>query len=201
MRIPRATVIVPLLVLTAAAFAEEPPRIAQTHVQPPPRAKLGNILVLGISDDREVRHRFEDKLVTHLRGRGVGASTSYSLVDDLAAPGDRDRILGALIEARVDGVLTVRAVPLDAAQEAAWPESWSAWIGSPTTVRELVEKTIPVPEKAAKRYGVEITLWELGTGNRPWAARTSVCSRKDLRKAAGTLMQETIAQLRELDIF
>jgi hypothetical protein len=198
----RISVLVSLpLVLGGIVSAAEPPSIAKVHITTGAKPKLTKILALGISDDRETRHRFEDKLVTHLRGRGLGAVTSYSIADDLTRPGDRDEILAALAREGVDGVLTVRAVPLDRDTEAAWPEAWAAWIDSPATVRELVERTLPLPAKPVRRYGAEITLWELGTGNRPWAARTTVCDRKELRKAASDLVQDTIAQLRELRIF
>jgi hypothetical protein len=175
--------------------------IEQAHVAPGPRVKYTKVLALGITDDRETRHRFEDKLVSHLRARGVGALTSYSFAENLIAPGDREEILGAIAGAGVDAVLTVRVVPLDKKGAAAWPAAWMAAVESPETIRELVARTLPVPDKPGKRLGVEITLWDLERRTRPWSARTSVASRDEIRQSAGSLMQATIDRLAILDLF
>jgi hypothetical protein len=157
--------------------------------------------VVGIATDRELRHRFEDKLVTHLRGHYASARTSYPLVEDLTQPADRDRLLVTLEAEGVDGVITVRPVPLaDADAVAAWPQAWSAWMDAHATLRELVDTSLPGPAKAPKYLGAEITLWEIATGRRLWAARTGAYKPKELRAAAGDLMQQTIARLREVEL-
>jgi len=188
------------LLAGALVLADQRSKLAEVHVAPGARPKCSKILVLGISDDRETRHRFEDKFVTQLRGRDVAALTSYPLVEDLTRPESRDVILAALEREKVDAVLTVRAVPIDGVSEADWSKTWTAWLDAPATIRELVQQSVPVSAKAAKRYGVEISLWQLGSGKRTWSARTIVFERKKLRDAASDLMQETIALLRELEI-
>jgi len=194
----RALLAVAALATAALAAEYQPTGIVQTRVAPGERTKFAKLLVLGISDDRETRHRFEDKLVTHLRSRGVEAITSYSIVDDLTKPADREQVLAVLAREKVEGALTARAVGMRESGEDAWAEGWSAWMDSPATIRDLVQQSIPVPKEKAKRYGVEITLWELRNGTRPWSARTSLYERKKLREAASGLMQDTIARLREL---
>ena len=44
-----------------------------------------NLLIIGISEDVQARKQFEYKFVSHLKGRGIEAVTSSSIVPDLAA--------------------------------------------------------------------------------------------------------------------
>jgi hypothetical protein len=155
------------------------------------------LFVVAIADDRKVRNRFEDKFVTHLRGRGIGGVASHTLVPSLSEPGDRTQLLAALEQQGVDGVMTVRAVPLDAVTEAAWVATWTSWLDTDTTVRQLVEQTLPLPPKRAKRYGIEFTLWGGSPGRRLWVGRSGTCSRKDLEDGVGDLLQLAIAGLKE----
>jgi len=46
--------------------------------------QFGKFLVIGITGDEEARRNFENKFVSQLRGRGIQAVTSYSLVTHLA---------------------------------------------------------------------------------------------------------------------
>jgi hypothetical protein len=42
-----------------------------------PTAPTKHILVVAIADDPQIRNRFEDKFVSHLRGRGIMATASH----------------------------------------------------------------------------------------------------------------------------
>lgn len=159
--------------------------------------RLEKLIVVGISGDREVRNRFEDKFVTHLRGKNIDALASHTLVSDLADPGDRDRILDALAREKVDGAMTIRAVALDDLGEKAWSADWTSWVEAPSTVRDLIRKTVPVPKKKSKIYGIELALWDVETARPLWAARTRPISVNDLRLGVGDLLQLTIESLKE----
>jgi hypothetical protein len=159
--------------------------------------RLQKLIVLGISGDREIRNRFEDKLVTHFRGKGFEAIASHTLVPDLATPVSRDRLLEALAREKVDGAMTVRAVPVEKDGEEPWAAAWRAWADSPSTVADLVLKSIPAPVKKAKRYGIEFALWDLSTTRPVWAARTSVHTRGELSSGVGDLLQLAIGALEE----
>lgn len=159
--------------------------------------RLEKVLIVAISDDREVRNRFEDKFVTHLGARGIEAVTSHSLVPSLTAIGDRDRILAALEREGVDGAVTVRAVGLDESGEEEWTAAWAKWVGEVSTVRELIERTLPVPPKKAKRYGVEFALWDTRPARLLWAARTGTCTRKQLQSGVADLLQLAIDGLKD----
>jgi hypothetical protein len=161
------------------------------------RQRVGKVVVLAISDDDGVRKPFENKLVSHLRGRGIAAVASHPVVPDLTAAPSRERVVQFIDEQQVDAVLTVRAVGLESTGEAAWVEAWNTWLRGPSTVRDLVERTIPVPRQRAKRYGVEFALWDLRTPRRLWAARTGVHSLKELRRGVSELLLVTIEELEE----
>lgn len=159
--------------------------------------RVEKILVLAIVDDRDIRNRFEDKLATHLTGRGIAAMASHSIVPDLTSPGDRDRILETLLRERVDAVLTVRAAPIAKSDDAAWIAEWERFTVESSTIRELVERTLPLPAKKAKRYGIEFALWGTGPGALHWAARTGTCTRKQLSEGVSDLLQLAIDDLKD----
>jgi hypothetical protein len=159
--------------------------------------KLHKLIVIAISDDREVRNRFEDKFVTHLKGKGFDALISHDLVPDLTKPADRQSILDALGREKVDGALTVRAVPLDGLGEAAWSAAWASRADAPSTVRDLVRSTVPVARKKAKMYGVELALWDDEASRPLWAARTGPVSIRDLKAGVGDLLRLTMESLKD----
>lgn len=159
--------------------------------------RVEKILVLAIVDDRDIRNRFEDKLATHLTGRGIAAMASHSIVPDLTSPGDRDRILETLLRERVDAVLTVRAAPIAKSDDASWIAEWERFTVESSTIRELVERTLPLPEKKSKRYGIEFALWGTGPGALHWAARTGACTRKQLSEGVSDLLQLAIDDLKD----
>ena len=160
-------------------------------------ARPTKLLVVAIADDPELRNRFEDKFVTHLRGREIGGIASHTLVPSLAEIGDRDKLLAELEKQGVDGVMTVRAVALDDLGEDAWVAAWKAWLAGESTVRQLIEQTLPLPPKRAKRYGIEFALWGGNPSRRLWAARTNTCSRNDLESGVGDLLQLAIDGLKD----
>jgi hypothetical protein len=161
---------------------------------------IQKILVVGISNDREIRNRFEDKFVSHIRGRGKGAIASHELVPSLTEIPDRDKILAAIDKEGVDSVMTVRAVGLDDIEEKDWIASWEAWVGkNPTSVRELIERTLPVPKKRPQRHGIEFALWETRPATRLlWVGRSGSLTRKDLKAGAVDLIQAVIDDLKDV---
>ena len=155
------------------------------------------ILVVAIADDPQVRNRFEDKFAAHLKTRNVEATASHSIVPSLTETQDREKILAALEKEGVDGVMTVRAVGLDDVGEEGWVADWRAWLASESTVRQLIEKTLPLPPKRAKRYGIEFALWGTTPGRRLWAARTGACTRDDLKSGVADLLRLAIDGLKD----
>jgi len=187
-----------LLLLSAALLgaAPPPPRIvAEWNSPEAPGKEAGKVLVIAITDDREVRHRFEDKLVTHLRGRKVSAVTSYPLVPDLMAPGSREEVLRRIAEERIEAAISFRVVPLEGREEAAWDADWRREAGEGGTLRDLLAATLPLKKVKSKQYAVEVTLWGPVTTSRSWSGRSGPHRLEDLRKGAAGFIQDVILTL------
>jgi hypothetical protein len=157
---------------------------------------LNRILVVGITTDRTVRHRFEDKLVAHLRPRYT-AETSYALVPDLDRLGSPGDVAQTLAEREVSAILMVQLVPLadDAAVER-WAASWADSRLTETTARGALTDAL-ASKTAAPRYAVEVGLWDSASRRRVWSARTEPHKRKAWRDGASEMVASVIAALRE----
>ena len=155
------------------------------------------LLVIGITTDRGVRHRFEDKLVTHLRAR-YEALTSYASVPDLSTVGSPGEVAQKLVAQNVSAILMVGLVPIenDAAYES-WASSWSASRSTETTARASLEQALTRSQVEAERYAVEIELWDSESRRRVWSGRTEPQKRKAWRGGASAMVQSLILALRE----
>ena len=103
---------------------------------------------MGIADDVEVRKQFENKFVSHLRGRGAQALVSYVAVPDLTAMPSREQIIAFIADEGVDAAISVRVVALAGRADDEWSEAWSEEIRGAGTLRG---KTVPVqPSEAAR---------------------------------------------------
>ena len=58
-----------------------------------PTDEVKKILVVGISTNQESRRHFENRFVSHLRGRGYDGATSHSMVEDL---GNIETVVGVV---------------------------------------------------------------------------------------------------------
>ncbi|MCI0410352.1 MAG: hypothetical protein L0191_17620, partial [Acidobacteria bacterium] len=144
MRRHAARVVLALMAATLLGAAPPPQLVAQWSSPADTGQKFQKILAIGITDDRQLRHRFEDNVVTHLRGKDIQAVTSYSLVPDLKAPGSREEVLQKIEAQKIDAALSFRAVPLEKSDEAAWDAAWmreaegtGTRTGEPPSVEEL----------------------------------------------------------------
>ncbi len=198
MRLTGTVLFAALLLSPAVPAADGPLRLAdRVALETAGDVRVASVLVVGISDDRDIRNRFEDRFVTHLRGRGVQASASHAIVPDLSDLEDRDRILDAIYAEGIDAVLTVRAVRIERGGDDDWVAAWDAWSATASTPRELIEASLPITGKKAGKYGVEFALWEIAGPRRLWAARSDVVKRKRLDDDSGDLLQAAIADLRD----
>jgi hypothetical protein len=159
--------------------------------------KPTKIMAIAIVDDRETRHRFEEKLVTHLRARNFAATMSYPLVPDLLAPGSREEVLKKIDEQKIDAAITFRLVPLGEKDETAWSGEWKQQVEAAGTLRSLVEASLPLPKTDSKLYGVEVTLWGGRPAERVWAGRSGAHKLKELREGSTGFIQDVIAILRD----
>ena len=195
MRRLAAVVVLALLVMTLMGAAAPPQLVAQWNSSADAGVKFHKILAIGITDDRELRHRFEDKVVTLLRGQDVEAVTSYSLVPDLRAPVSREEILRRIEDLKIDAALSFRAVPLQKRDEATWEADWVRESEGAGTLRDLIQATLPLKATKSKLYGVEVTLWSLGTPPRLWSGRSGPHKLDELREGASLFIQDVIGAL------
>jgi len=187
-----------LLVFAAVSVAANVAKFSleQTWTHPDfQRRPFKKIVVIGISDDRETRHRFEDKFVSHLRGRGVQGTTSYSIVSDLTVQRDEQKIVQTIEEQGIDAAISVRVVPMKGLDKAAWSARWQQQVEADGDLRELIDDSLPLQGKKANKYGVEVALWETATWDRVWAGRTDTYKRGELRKGAGDFVQYVMDSL------
>jgi hypothetical protein len=159
------------------------------------KRKFVNLLVIGITDDRQARHGFEDLFVSHLRGKGIDGVTSHSLVPSLGSVDNEKALLAILEDREVDGAITIRAVPLKKLSESEWAEQWRAAVASDQTIRELIDDTLPLEGAKAKHYGIEVVLWDVENRQRVWGARSTPYTVKKMRKGTGSFVQMVMRAL------
>ena len=196
MRRHAARVVLALMAATLLGAAAQPQLVAQWSSPADPGQKFQKILAIGITGDRELRHRFEDNVVTHLRGKDIQAVTSYSLVPDLQSPGSREEILQKIEAQKIDAALSFRAVPLEKSGETAWEAEWIKEAEGAGTLRELIQATLPLKATKSKLYGVEVTLWVNGTPARLWSGRSGVYKLGAWQDGASGFIQDVIGTLR-----
>lgn len=191
-----ALLLTSLLALVTAATASDLGLADRWKNPDADRVGFAKVVVVGITHDAASRRQFEDRFVSLLRGRSMQGITSYTLVPDLAHVDDPQKVVETILADGVDGVFTVRFAPIDGKEaEAAWPAAWRADIDTPARVREYVDATMRRPFVEAKRYGAEITVWEVATGRRLWAGRFNPLKRSELQKNASGMTQDVMNQL------
>lgn len=193
----RSGLVVVLAALSVSVILAGDVVIVDDSTQPWKSRRFEKLLVIGITDDQAVRHRFEDKFVSQLRGHGIEGVTSYSLVADLGNVDDPAAVAGRLMEQGVDGAITVRLCRFTGKESSEWTETWVEEITKETTLRQLVESSLPVRREGGGGYGVDVALWEGRGWERIWVGRTEVHPIKKLRKGATTFVQSVIVTLKD----
>ena len=196
----RGRIVIALFVLAWCATAlGDDLYVADTWLSPDVKTReLKKILIVGITSDRDVRRHFENRFVSYLRGRRYDGVTSHSIVPDLSRIENRREILDTIAELQVDSVITVRLVPMDIGKKLAeeWIASWEGRLETYTSVRQLIEESLPDSEVKAKRYGVEVALWTVEPAQRIWAARSSTHTRKQLEKGVSDFVLSVMDDLK-----
>ena len=198
----RAFVLTLVVATILLAGASGKYRLIDRWENPDDHVRFKKFLVVGISEVREARHQFENNFVSQLRGRDIEGMASYRVVPNLVGIDDaeRDKILAIIDEEKIDGVITVHAVPLKNLSEEDWIGAWKKRIESGGTLRELIEQSLPLTDEKAKKYGVELTVWDVETGARFWAGRTNVLNRKQLSKGVPEFVRGVIDALVMADL-
>ncbi len=177
-------------------------RLVDRWENPDDYRRFTKFLVVGLSDVKEARHQFENNFVSQLRGRSIGAMASYTIARDLVNIDETERakIIQVLEDEDIDGVISVRAVRLTDMTEEQWIENWKVEVEGDGTFRDLINDTLPLPQESAKRYGVEITIWDVDKRKRVWAGRTNVLRRQELRKGVPDFVRGIMGVLVNADL-
>ena len=183
------------VVLLCGANAS-PPRLQETWIaldRSP--SQFHRVAVVGISADREIRHRFEDLFITRLRVQGFEGTTSYSLVPDLARVEDRQALIDDILAQRIQGVISVRVIDLKGVNDDGWSSEWNDTLEAGTTLRELIDASLAHDNSSASKLGLEVALWDARTWDCLWAGRSGPHKRKSLRKNTGDYVRLIMGQL------
>jgi len=201
-RCRRAPLLAMLLLAVAPSIAQPPSIVARWQGTDPPPRPVKKVGVLAITGDRQIRHRVEDKLVSHLLGRGVEGVTSYPLVPDLDASMSPQEIVRRILEQKIEAVIGVRLVPLSRKEESDWSDAWRGELERPRLLRDLVEESLPLLDDESKTWVVEVSLWDVQTRRRTWAAHSGVTTLKSMRKkGVGDFVQQVITALGDARVF
>ena len=189
------------LLLVTASLAKDAPAIVENWHSPDPVPGKNNdfrkLIVIAITDDQEIRHHFEDKFVSHLRSYKIEGVTSHSLVADLQTIEHRDALLTRIADENIDGAISIRLIPLDKTDKGAWSEHWATEKGKDYSLRMLIEETLPVETNSARRFGLDVAIWESGNWYRVWAGRTDGHKMKQLEEHSGDFIEYTISVLND----
>jgi len=196
----RSAIIAALILVAAAGAAKQPPSIVASWLSPSYKGEFRKLMVIGITDDQQVRHHFEDKFVSHLRGKGIDGVTSHSLVADLQKIENRDQILDRIMEQEIDGAISVRVVPLKKGEDDAWHRAWAEGTERDDNLRMLIEETLPVEPTKAPRFGLEIAVWETKNRHRVWSGRSDGHKLKQLQEGAGNFIGYTVDALKDAGV-
>ena len=158
-------------------------------------AQFRKVSVVGISADRQIRHRFEDLFITRLRVQDFEAVTSYSLVPDLVKVENRQVLIDQILEQRIQGVISVRVVDLKGTDDDAWSSAWNDGLEAGTTLRQVIDATLEQDNSKASKLGLEVALWDAQTWKCLWAGRSGPHKRKSLRKNTGAYVRLIMSEL------
>ena len=155
------------------------------------RVEHRKLLVIAITEDREARGIFEDRFVSHLRGKRIEGVTSRTMVPDLASIDDseREQIIKSIENQEIDGAISVRVVPLKGLSQTEWADAWKQEVRSDGTLRQLIEESLPLEGKKSSKYGIEVAFWDTKTGKLIWGGRTNPYTRDQMKKGAADLVQ------------
>ncbi len=155
---------------------------------------FATILVVGSADSSDNRRIFEDILVSELKGRGVEAVASHTLIPGV---GDvtRDKVVEAVKTSGADSVLSTRLVGIET--KAAQVPVPSPGAGS----MDLYRYYAPMEPQTTVRQdyqvaNLESNLFDAGTGKMVWWGRSQTFPTTNIGRMSRELGQNVIKALK-----
>ncbi len=155
---------------------------------------FAKVLVVGATDNADNRRIFEDILVGELRGRGVEAVASYTLIPN-EADVKRDNVVAAVKTSGADSVLSTRLVgfetkatqvPLQSGTDAAM-DMYRYY--SPMEPQATIQQNYQVAN-------LESNLFDASTGKMVWWGRSQAFPTTDVGRVARELGRNVIGALK-----
>lgn len=157
-----------------------------------------DILVVGITKDRQTRQVFEEVMVAELRAKGVSATPSYTIT------GIEEQLSRALVEkavqtTSVSAVITTRMIDLKNTSRTAvgyemttrGVEAYADWYGMGTVSYATFDMK-PVEVTTSSTYALQANLFDSATQKLVWIGTTSAVDPKGLitasREYAGVII-------------
>ena len=152
------------------------------------------VLVVGSTDSPDSRRIFEDILVSELKGRGVEAVASYTLIPGV---GDvkRDKVVGAVKTSGADSVLSTRLVGIETKATQVPVQSPGAGdvdlyrYYSPMEPQTTIRQDYQVAN-------LESNLFDAGTGKMVWWGRSQTFPTTNIGRISRELGQNVIKALK-----
>ena len=152
------------------------------------------VLVVGSTDSSDNRRIFEDVLVRELKGRGVEAVASHTLIP--GADGvTRDKVVGAVKTSGADSVLSTRLVGIET--KAAQVPVPSPGAGSMDLYRYYTPMESPATVRQDYQVAnLESNLFDAGTGKMVWWGRSQTFPTTNIGQMSRELGQNVIKALK-----
>ena len=177
MNIPRLPLA--LLILMSLAGCASVSLVKSWKEQPEPGKRYGNLLVVGISQNRQMRQVVEEVLAAELRKKGLSATASYTLTG-VEEQLSRESVVTAVQASGADAVITTRLVDLarDTRSEAGFvmtdrgTASYADIYGMGVVSYATFDMK-PVEVTTSTTYALETNLFDTATQRPVWAGTTN----------------------------
>ena len=155
-----------------------------------PTGAYRNVLVVGITKDRQTRQVFEEVIASELRSKGVAATPSYT-VTGVEQQISRDLIVNAVKSVGTDAVITTRLVDLKKkthtdvgyTMTSRGFDSYVDWYGSGTVSYATFDMS-PVEVTTSTTYALQTNLFDTATQNLVWSGISNAVDPKGIITAS-----------------
>ncbi len=156
------------------------------------------VMVVGWTDQPQVRKEFEDQFVAELKASGVGAVPSYAAIPVIT--NERDVVTEAARMPGVDGVIITRLVDTQTAPAAIPVQPYSS--ADMALYRGTMPTTpvLTVGQAAQKESVRETDVFDVQTGHMVWWGRTSSFDTDDSLGLGRSTAARVIGALRSVKL-
>lgn len=158
-------------------------------------APYKNVLVVSVFESFDMRRYFEESIVTELKGKGIEAFASTSMMNT-KVPLNRDTILAMVDETGSDGVLLTQLVHLDTAKKVRDANPEATYNVRPTYYYnvwnvELTEYREPQGLELTHTIVIAVQMFSVANREPVWAIETDSQLKRDInQQTSGTSAED-----------